>query len=66
MRYGDGNAAMVAAYATGACSYREIAEHFHVHLVTVGRIVRKWIQQCENRPLALEERNRSEPPPPYT
>lgn len=29
-----------AAYATGAYSYREIAEHFGLHLVTVGRIVR--------------------------
>ncbi len=33
--------AVVAAYATGAYSYREIAEFFGVHLATVGRIVRK-------------------------
>ena len=35
------DAAMVAAYATGARCYREIAEYFGVHLATVGRIVRK-------------------------
>ena len=35
------DAAMVAAYATGAHCYREIAEYFGVHLATVGRIVRK-------------------------
>lgn len=34
------NAAMVAAYASGGYSYREIADHFGVHLSTVGRIVR--------------------------
>ncbi|MEA3275746.1 MAG: helix-turn-helix domain-containing protein [Pseudomonadota bacterium] len=39
---------MVAAYATGAYSYREIAAHFGVHLATVGRIVRGAMQQCEN------------------
>ena len=44
--HGDGvttadAAAMVAAYATGAHCYREIAEYFGVHLATVGRIVRK-------------------------
>ena len=38
----------VAAYATGAYTYREIAEHLGVHLATVGRIVRKAMQQCEN------------------
>ncbi|MCP5419013.1 MAG: transposase [Gammaproteobacteria bacterium] len=36
----DRNAAIVAAYATGAYSYRRIAEHFGIHLATVGRIVR--------------------------
>lgn len=34
------NAAIAAAYATGAYSYRQIAEFFGLHLVTVGRIVR--------------------------
>ena len=31
------NAAIVAAYATGAYTYREIADYFGVHLVAVGR-----------------------------
>ena len=34
------NDAIVAAYDTGAYSYREIAEHFGIHLATVGRIIR--------------------------
>lgn len=38
------NPAIAAAYATGAYSYREIGEHFGVHLATVGRIVRKMMQ----------------------
>jgi hypothetical protein len=42
------NAAIVAAYATGAYTYREIAEYFGVHLATVGRIVRGGMQRCEN------------------
>ncbi len=42
------NPAIVAAYATGAYSYREIAEHFGVHLATVGRLVRKAMQKSEN------------------
>ncbi len=42
------NAAIVAAYATGAYSYREIAKHFGVHLATVGRIVRTAMQRDEN------------------
>jgi transposase len=36
---------MVAAYATGASTYREIAEHFGVHLATMGRLVRRRMQQ---------------------
>jgi len=47
-RHRGRNAAIVAAYATGAYSYREIAEHFCVHLATVGRIVRTAMQRCEN------------------
>jgi len=39
-RHSERNAAIVAAYATGAYSYREIAVHFGLHLATVGRIVR--------------------------
>jgi len=38
--HADRDEAIVAAYATGAYSYRQIAEHFGLHLVTVGRIVR--------------------------
>lgn len=40
------NAAIIAAYDTGAYSYREIAAYFDLHLATVGRIVRAhWMQQ---------------------
>ena len=42
---GGRNAGIVAAYATGAYSYREIAEQFGVHLATVGRIVRGAMQR---------------------
>jgi len=38
------NAAIVAAYATGAYTYREIAGYFGVHMATVGRIVRRKMQ----------------------
>ena len=34
------NAAIVRAYATGAYSYQQIADHFGVHFTTVGRVVR--------------------------
>ncbi|MEA2080410.1 MAG: addiction module toxin RelE, partial [Pseudomonadota bacterium] len=34
------NAAIVAAYATGAYSYREIADQFGQHPATVGRVIR--------------------------
>jgi DNA-directed RNA polymerase specialized sigma24 family protein len=46
--HGERNAAIVAAYVTGAYSYRQIAEHFGIHLATVGCIVREAIIQCEN------------------
>ncbi len=36
----DGNAAIMAAYATGAYSYQQIADRFGVHFTTVGKIVR--------------------------
>ncbi len=39
-RYEERNSAIVAAYATGGYSYREIADFFDLHLATVGRIVR--------------------------
>lgn len=36
----DRNSAMARAYATGAYSYQQIAQHFGVHFTTVGRVVR--------------------------
>ena len=36
----DRDTVMVAAHATGAYSYQQIAEHFDVHFTTVGRVVR--------------------------
>ncbi|AOU96636.1 addiction module toxin RelE [Acidihalobacter yilgarnensis] len=44
-RHAERNEAMIEAYATGAYSYREIAEHFGLHLATVGRIVRSAMLQ---------------------
>ena len=38
------NAAIVAAYATGAYTYGEIAEYFGVHLARVGRVMRRGMQ----------------------
>ncbi len=40
--------AIVAAYAIGAYSYRQIAEHFGIHPATVGRIVRGAMLRCKN------------------
>lgn len=45
--HADRNDAIAAAYATGAYSYREIAEHLGIHLATVGRVVRSRMLQCE-------------------
>jgi putative transposase len=45
---------IVAAYATGAYSYREIAQHFGIHPATVGRVVRRRMQRCGNRPRIRE------------
>jgi putative transposase len=39
---------MIAAYATGGYSYREIAQHFGVRPATVGRIVRRRTRASEN------------------
>jgi REP element-mobilizing transposase RayT len=39
-KYHERNKAIYAAYATGAYSYREIAEYYGLHLATVGRIIR--------------------------
>ncbi len=44
----DRNVGIVAAYATGAFCYREIAEYVGLHLATVGRIVRRNMLQSEN------------------
>lgn len=33
--------AIIAAYATGAYSYQDLARHFGLHFTTVGRVVRK-------------------------
>src|SRR3990170_603784 len=46
-RHRERDAAIVAAYATGAYSYREIAEYFGLHLATIGRIVRQRMLQGE-------------------
>lgn len=35
------NAAIVVAYATGAYSYQQMADHFGFHFTTVGKIVRR-------------------------
>jgi putative transposase len=35
------NAAIVVAYATGAYSYQQIADHFWLHFTTVGKIARR-------------------------
>ena len=40
--------AIVTADGTGVYSYREIAEHFQLHLAIVGRIIRIRMLQCEN------------------
>lgn len=37
----DRNQAIVAAYETGEYSYQRIAEHFGLHFIRVGEIVRK-------------------------
>ena len=47
-RHRNRNDAIVAAYNTGEYSYREIAEHYGLHLATVGRIIRARMLQCEN------------------
>ena len=44
----DRDDAIVTAYGTGAYSYRKIAEHFQLHLASVGRIIRARMLQCEN------------------
>lgn len=41
----DRDAAIIAAYRTGAYSYQEIADHLGIHFSTVGRVVRKGLRQ---------------------
>jgi REP element-mobilizing transposase RayT len=41
----DRDATIIAAYASGAYTYVAIAEHFGLHLATVGRIIRRGMQQ---------------------
>ncbi|BAU48576.1 toxin RelE [Sulfurifustis variabilis] len=48
VKHRDRDDAIVAAHSTGAYSYRELAEHFGLHLATIGRIVRARMQQGEN------------------
>lgn len=47
-RYPERHAAIVTTYATSAYSYREILAYDDVHLATVGRIVRRAVQQGKN------------------
>jgi len=49
-KYRKRDEAIVAAYTSRAYSYREIAEHFGLHLATIGRIVRAGMLQGENCP----------------
>lgn len=46
-RHRERNDAIIAAYATGCYSYREIAEFFGIHLATVGRTIRHAMLQSE-------------------
>ena len=47
-KYPDRNKAIATAYSTGVYSYREIGQHFGLHIATVGRVVREQMQQIEN------------------
>jgi putative transposase len=40
-KWPERNEAIRKGYATGAYSYREIAEYFGIHLATVGRAIRQ-------------------------
>jgi putative transposase len=41
LQYANRNEAIVAAYATGAYSYQQIADFYGVHFTTIGKILRK-------------------------
>ena len=43
-KHSDRDRAIAVAYSTGVYSYREIGQHFGLHIATVGRIVREQIQ----------------------
>ncbi len=45
-QYRDRDDAIVTAYATGAYSYRQIADFFNLHPATIGRIVRRHDMDC--------------------
>jgi len=47
-KHRERNVAILAAYATGAYSYGEIAMHLDLHLATVGRVIRGAMLQGEN------------------
>ncbi|MDZ7829242.1 MAG: sigma factor-like helix-turn-helix DNA-binding protein [Halofilum sp. (in: g-proteobacteria)] len=47
---------IVAAHATGGCSYQQIAEYFGVHITTVGRFVRAARDALDLPPGALGAR----------
>jgi len=52
-RHPERDDAIVAAYATGAFSYREIREYVGLHLATIGRIIRRHMLRGENWPWSL-------------
>jgi DNA invertase Pin-like site-specific DNA recombinase len=47
-KYHEHNGGIYSAYATGAYSYREIAEYYGLHLATVGRVIQEQMLQYEN------------------
>ncbi len=42
-----------AAYATGAYSYREIAEYYGLHLATVGLVIRGRSYNARTNPILV-------------
>ena len=55
-KHRDRDDAIVTAYGTGVYSYREIAEHFQLHLASVGRIIRARMLPCRTDPVFFVER----------
>lgn len=63
-RHRDRDAAIVAAYASGGYSYREIGAYFGLHVATIGRIVRLNATMRDLTPLSfLAKGNRLSIPP---